>query len=196
MLQRVLASLVIASAILLGTAPLFEFEARYPSRFGAIQDEDGFPIDCGVSVQRVFLTLTNANEYTRWNTFTTNVRGTIEEGESVFLNVTLDYPFVGKISSEYPFYVTEMTSSVTTKYRNASAILCWSAQLVPKMLQRHILNTRRCMRLKSDRDGIVRFMQWDTNRGFLAPSVGLLFGRAIEAGFRTMAHDLYKEVCL
>ena len=30
----------------------------------------------------------------------------------MFLNVTLDYPFVGKIANEYPFLVTEMTSSV------------------------------------------------------------------------------------
>ena len=107
-----------------------------------------------------------ARGYRRWNSFTTSVRGRIDEGERVFLNVTLDYPFVGKIANEYPFLVTEMTSSGSS--RNASAILCWSAQLVPEALQRHILNTRRCMRLKRDRDGIVRFMQWDTNRGFLS----------------------------
>lgn len=194
-MRQWITSILIASAILLGSAPLFEFEARYPRIFGKIDDDDGFPIDCGVSVGRVFETLTNAKGYSRWNTFTTSVRGRINEGEYVFLNVSLDYPFVGKIANEYPFLVTEMTSSTSTS-RNASAILCWSAQLVPKPLQRHILNTRRCMRLKSDYDGIVRFMQWDTNRGFLAPVVGLFFGRAIESGFYTMAHDLYKEVCL
>ena len=194
MMREVLTSILVATAILLGSAPLFEFEARYPRIFGKIQDDDGFPIDCGVSVRSAFDVLTNARGYRRWNSFTTSVRGRIDEGERVFLNVTLDYPFVGKIANEYPFLVTEMTSSGSS--RNASAILCWSAQLVPEALQRHILNTRRCMRLKRDRDGIVRFMQWDTNRGFLSPAVGLLFGRAIESGFRTMAHDLYKKVCL
>ena len=152
-MRQWITSILIASAILLGSAPLFEFEARYPRIFGKIDDDDGFPIDCGVSVGRVFETLTNAKGYSRWNTFTTSVRGRINEGEYVFLNVSLDYPFIGKIANEYPFLVTEMTSSTSTS-RNASAILCWSAQLVPKPLQRQwkCLEKRRDYRIFDRRE--------------------------------------------
>ena len=127
--------------------------------------------------------LADVSTWGTWNSFSPSVavvsaHGRFEAGADVELAVALD-PAAEPL--RLPFHV-----DVALPGR-----ICWSLQLVPKVIQPFVLRTYRCMLLDIDASTHgIRLRQVDRNWGPVSLIVRMLFSQQIAGGFDAMAQDM------
>jgi len=123
--------------------------------------------------EQVWAALIDLAGYGRWNTFTPNVRSTLEVGAPVHLEVVLG-----------PRRRTRSINHVEAV--EAPKRIVWGSVL----LHARLLRTRRTQTVESVEDGCCRYTTSETFDGPLAPLVALVARSAVERGFAAVAEGL------
>ncbi len=125
---------------------------------------------------QVWAVLSDTERYTDWNPFTLRVKGKLEVGEIVRLEVRLG------------------GGDVRTKHRVSAVVanerICWKVLGAPGWL----LGGERCQVIETGQDGQVVFRNDEQVHGLLSPMVSLFYGGRIRAGLQAM-NEALKEHC-
>jgi len=127
--------------------------------------------------EQVWAALTDLAGYGRWNTFTPEVRSTLEVGAPVHLDVVLG-----------PRRRTRSVNHVEVV--EAPHRIVWSSVLVHARL----LRTRRTQTVEPVEDGRCRYTTSETFDGPLVPLVALVSRGAVARGFEAVAEGLRRHV--
>lgn len=132
-------------------------------------------VEIEAPAETVFEVLTRLDEYPRWNPFTSRVTSTLEVGAPVRMRVHL-----GRLSLTQVEHVKQVAPPPP------EGRLVWGIQsLAPRLLR-----AERVQTVTPLGEGRCRYATADTIGGLLEPLVALLFGAALDEGFRAMAAAL------
>ena len=125
---------------------------------------------------QVWDTLTDLDEYSTWNPFTTRVETDWQTGSRVILTVQMH-------ENSKPIRQVEYITRFVPG-RELAWGMDWGIWLKAERTQQVI----------EDSPGSVRYKTEDRIHGLLCPLVHLLYGRSIQAGFEKMAVSLKKYI--
>jgi hypothetical protein len=133
-------------------------------------------IEIDAPAERIFDILTDLPAYPEWNPFTPRVESTLRRGDPVHLYVRLT-------GSRLSHRVETVT------HHERPTRLCWGTTIGARFL----LRAERCQTLTPIDERRTRFVNEDVFRGWLAPLVMRVYGRAMQRGFEAVASALKKR---